>query len=526
MLVRVLISLCLAFAAPIAIANTFQENGGVIVFEAESVSATGSWSFQSSIPGYKGSGYYLWTGSDNFAVSNAPRGNPITYTFNVTNPGNYQLRWRSRITKGNNSTEHNDNWVRFPSGQNISGQHPLNGNWTKVYMNELNKWSWRSATVDHVGRPITQYFGAGQHTMQISGRSNGHAIDRIVLYQYEDVSFSEAKFDNLSESSRSGAITPTPEPTPEPAPEPTPEPTPEPDPVTIQILQTNREHPANTCVGTTASLTPTRDIHLSGTTVVNDSVLTVGSNEQYAYLLFNLVDVPATTADYALQMFTEQTNDSTAVSAYQGSSSDWSESSSFEQLPYQAVRLGEETLTFNTPGYQLIHLQRDMLSQGPETIIVAVGNNSSNVLFRSTETDFEPRLKISGTGDFCNQYTQSRESRLAAEAAAPEPNPSDTTDSTNSNDDAPSQSDENGTSDTSADDNNTSNDAQSPEEDVPPADDDPNTDNPFEVTDPNAESSTNESTSGGSSGGAPNVSLLLLIGVAAWTRRRLLRSSC
>ena len=71
--------------------------------------------------------------------------------------------------------------------------------------------------------------------------------------------------------------------------------------------------------------------------MVNDSVLTVGSNEQYAYLLFNLVDVPATTADYALQMFTEQTNDSTAVSAYQGSSSDWSESSSFEQLPYLSL---------------------------------------------------------------------------------------------------------------------------------------------------------------------------------------------
>ena len=141
MLLRSLLALALLVTAPFSIANTFQESGGVVVLEAESESASGGWLFQKSIAGYKGRGYYVWNGSNNYAVSNATRGNPITYKFYINNPGNYQLRWRSRITKGTNSTEHNDNWVRFPSGSNVSNQHPLNRSWTKVYMNELNKWS-------------------------------------------------------------------------------------------------------------------------------------------------------------------------------------------------------------------------------------------------------------------------------------------------------------------------------------------------------------------------------------------------
>lgn len=196
---------CLFFMSPV-MADTFLEESGIVMMEAESSGAQGDWKRESSISGYSGNGYLRWNGSDAFAVSSAGRGT-TTYRFRIQKAGNYEMRWRSRITRGNNPTEHNDSWIRFPSGRNVSGQQALNG-WTKVYMNTLNKWVWQSATVDNVGRRVRQYFSAGDHTLQISGRSNGHAIDRISLYRYADVTFSDSRFTALSQSDTVNGSTP------------------------------------------------------------------------------------------------------------------------------------------------------------------------------------------------------------------------------------------------------------------------------------------------------------------------------
>ena len=226
-------------------ADTFVEEDGLLLFEAESQPATGDWELEQSIGGFSGSGYLRWDGPDAFAVGSAGRGT-ITYRFRIQRAGNYELRWRSRIARGNNNTEHNDSWVRFPTGRNVNGEQALSG-WTKVFMNRLGEWSWRSSTVDNVGRPVRQFFAAGDHTIQISGRSNGHAIDRIALYDYSDSSISTSRFDSLSSSGTSDTaapIVPEPvtEPEPEPEPTPTPEPTPEPMPEPV-TLPANVESP-------------------------------------------------------------------------------------------------------------------------------------------------------------------------------------------------------------------------------------------------------------------------------------------
>jgi len=201
-------------SVPPLFAATAIESGGIVVIEAESVSARGDWSRERSISGAKGGAYLRWTGPDLFNKRLAGR-DTLTYRFRVLTAGNYELRWRSYIAHGSNSTESNDSWVRFPSGRNIGGQHALDG-WTKVYQNSLGRWSWTSKTVDHVGKPIRQYFSKGTHTIEVSGRSFGHAIDRITLYRYQDVTFSESVFNALS-----GSNTP-PSPPPAPAPEPAP----------------------------------------------------------------------------------------------------------------------------------------------------------------------------------------------------------------------------------------------------------------------------------------------------------------
>jgi len=212
-----------------ALANpVFNESGGIVMMEVESVGTQGRWVRESSIGGYRGSAYYVWRGEQYFNPASAGRGT-IRYHFRINSPGNYQMRWRSRIAHGSIGSEHNDTWIRFPTGSNINGQHGLNG-WTKVYMGHLNTWSWDSYTVDHVGKQIRQYFSAGDHYLEISGRSYGHAVDRISLFKYDGVDFSPSRFDQLPESSRVGAQPPTPAPVVEPPapPEPVVEPVAEP----------------------------------------------------------------------------------------------------------------------------------------------------------------------------------------------------------------------------------------------------------------------------------------------------------
>lgn len=187
-----LLTLCLLAAAPWATASAdteqrYLEAGGYIHFEAENAGATDAWSVHTGMDGYSGSGYLEWTGSNYFAKVDAGNGT-IVYHVSIETAGNYEFRWLSRIAKGDSNTESNDSWVRLATGSNVAGEQALDG-WTKVYMGEADVWSWSARTVDQQARPVRQFFTQGEHTVEISGRSNGHAIDRIALYRYEDVSF-------------------------------------------------------------------------------------------------------------------------------------------------------------------------------------------------------------------------------------------------------------------------------------------------------------------------------------------------
>ncbi len=238
---------CLAIASSalgsgITSAQTFVESDGFVVMDVESTPATGGWRRERSIGGFKGSAYYVWRGENRFGVSGAGQGT-LRYRFRIARSGNYELSWRSRIAEGNSRTEANDSWVRFPTGRNVAGEQPLNG-WTKVYMNVINDWSWNARTVDNAGRRVRQFFTAGEHVMEISGRSRGHAIDRIALYHYASNSFSADRFERLAQSATAGSqpVGPISEPQPAPEPEPTrvapPAPAPAATPAPVPVANT------------------------------------------------------------------------------------------------------------------------------------------------------------------------------------------------------------------------------------------------------------------------------------------------
>jgi hypothetical protein len=181
--------------------KVFVESNGIVRVDIENPSTTpNGWETATQISGFTGNGYLVWTGSDNFSM---PGQGIITFPVKITTPGTYQFVWRSRITIGDSNTEHNDSWLKiqgddffgekaatgelvFPrgSGKTPNPEGASRDGWLKAYMNRLNTWFWRSSTNDNDPFDIFVTFNAaGTYNVQISGRSNGHAIDEFVLFR-------------------------------------------------------------------------------------------------------------------------------------------------------------------------------------------------------------------------------------------------------------------------------------------------------------------------------------------------------
>ncbi len=207
----------------------FQEVNGIAILEMESKSNSG---FRNETMSGASAGRGLaYRGSNRFT---SPGGSTITYSVRINSPGTYRFIWRNKIgviASSNASTEHNDAWLKinasdfygrrgsgrvYPGG---SGKFPTaegstSGGWFKVYTNTIN-WSWSTQTSDFDPHAIYAVFNsAGTYTIQISGRSNGHFVDRMVLYKESSYSASQAQSLSRAVTSCSGGTTPPPPPPP------------------------------------------------------------------------------------------------------------------------------------------------------------------------------------------------------------------------------------------------------------------------------------------------------------------------
>lgn len=176
----------------------FNEDDGLLLVELESAHFSGSWQKGSNHGGFTGDGYMVWTGNQYFGT---PGNGKVSIKVRINHPGTYQFAWRSVITNGNDATEHNDTWLRFPDADDYfaeksnghvvypigSGQTPnpdgaSSDNWFKVYVNSLN-WTWSTLTSDNDGHKIYATFNSpGIYTIELSARSTGHGIDKFVLF--------------------------------------------------------------------------------------------------------------------------------------------------------------------------------------------------------------------------------------------------------------------------------------------------------------------------------------------------------
>ncbi len=197
-------------SCPDTLSPFYIESGGLVVIEAESAIIDGTdWQVDSTLTGFSNLGYIVWKGNDFF---NLPGRGVLTYKIRITETGRYRFVWKSRITQGSSFTDFNDSWLRIADADHFYGQkgngdivYPKGSNqdpieessgqgstvpegagsngWFKVYMNTVGSWHWRATTSDNDPHQIYVVFDeAGDYTIEISGRSFGHGIDRFILF--------------------------------------------------------------------------------------------------------------------------------------------------------------------------------------------------------------------------------------------------------------------------------------------------------------------------------------------------------
>ncbi len=202
---------------------TFVEKGGIIVIEAENAKLNEGWVERTDAIGYTGRSYIEYTGPNYLGT---PGNGLLEYKIQINTPGTYRFDFRNKVGRGDDTSEHNDSWVRFPDADDFYGEldgykaYP-NGvgkspifkgstseGWGKVYLYGTTEWTWRTKVSDHEGLHIYADFNnPGVYTLQISGRSNGHFIDRMVLY-HSSVDRETAINDALPESTCDGSDIP------------------------------------------------------------------------------------------------------------------------------------------------------------------------------------------------------------------------------------------------------------------------------------------------------------------------------
>lgn len=165
---------------------TFVQQDNVIAIEMESGNVKGTyWQVRNDIPGYSGSGYVEYIGSDLTGVSGK---SVITYKFKVTEAGKYSFKMR-----GYRPNYHaNDVWVRFPEGETsteINNEYTgTPGNdWFKVMIGPRDTWFYFASThYDHDGtfhQIFVTYDEPGIYSIEFSGRALGFIIDRFTLHK-------------------------------------------------------------------------------------------------------------------------------------------------------------------------------------------------------------------------------------------------------------------------------------------------------------------------------------------------------
>lgn len=140
-------------------------------FEPEYYQLGEGWVKDTARAGYSGAGYIRWTGGNQYNIRQAGKG-IMKFALTPESSGTYTLQLRSRALNPAASDLNNDVWLRLDGSE-----------WMKIF--NTGKDEWRvGGKVDASDRRYVfkpDLVKGRSHTLEISGRSNGFAIDYIEL---------------------------------------------------------------------------------------------------------------------------------------------------------------------------------------------------------------------------------------------------------------------------------------------------------------------------------------------------------
>lgn len=161
----------------------FKEQKGELLMECESIPSSQGWLYKADTSGQSGYGYYEWIKQGQGIKSGE---GILKYHFEITTPGNYQFFIRGKIKDAANRPETldpdgNDVWVKFQSASSAltdTVYHKV------AILGHPKGWTWSTNDDKSKEHPITPFLvplQKGFYSVTLSGRSQGYAIDKILL---------------------------------------------------------------------------------------------------------------------------------------------------------------------------------------------------------------------------------------------------------------------------------------------------------------------------------------------------------
>ncbi len=199
--IRIIAIIAVTIAA-CAAETVWQENGGVLIMEAERgtpVDPSDAWVVATDYDDYRGDGFLRWEGGDKYNSNGHGR---MHYTFVIDTPGTYHFRMRAQAKGpdfGLRRDEGNDCWVQRSVGSSGYYKFYIAGQSTADWHFDM-KWE-----QNHNGVRASYELDAGEHTFTIAARSEYFMVDR--LYFVQDTSdFDQSLSESPSTDGGSGFI--------------------------------------------------------------------------------------------------------------------------------------------------------------------------------------------------------------------------------------------------------------------------------------------------------------------------------
>lgn len=434
--------------------GAWMESDGYLVIDAESLDFNNAhWSKHTSggIDPW-GNGYIQYDGPDRLGapVSDAH----LTYDIKIATPGTYQFIWRTGY--GFNSTSFdgaNDSWLKI-NGTDFYGMK--NGVKTGSKDHFMKVWVQKDAFVnecfgEHAGVNGLTIFAdfdtPGYYSIEISGRSQGHVLDRFFLFQSGKEGLAMAN--NGPESPREGGqnpvavtgVTVTPasaslavgqtvnlDEAVQPSNATNQSVTWSSSNTSVATVDANGvvtgnavgtaiitattadggfTDTANITVsgGSTVDLSAIHDAYLQGTggTLFNNADLRVESGNRTSYLMFDLGGVSGNITEATLELSVGNDNGSGTINIHLGNSNNWTEGTlSNSNKPTAGALLGSLNATYAIGQSYTWTLDASQLSSGTLLSLIVSASGGNDVSFASDEhanASLHPVLSISTSGD-------------------------------------------------------------------------------------------------------------------------------